>query len=52
MDNEQQAAILALIVTALKVVRQARQQGAETPLVTALESEAINALESLPEVSH
>lgn len=55
MDNDQQAAILALIVTALKIVREARRVGdgvAPGTLIGALESDAINALEAVREVSH
>lgn len=55
MDNDQQAAILALIVTALKIVREARRLGQDVQphtLIGALEEDAINALESLPEVTN
>ena len=54
MDNDQQAAILALIVTALKIVREARRLGQTVEahtLLGALEQDAINALEALPEVT-
>ena len=51
MDNDQQAAVLALIVTALKLARLARDEGAFSPMLRALEQDAIVALENLPEVT-
>lgn len=56
MDNEQQAAILALIITALKTAKVAREIGMaeQEPfkhLLRSLENDAIEALEALPEVT-
>lgn len=52
MDNDQQAAILALIVTALKAARAIREgRGSVGDAAAALESDAIAALESLPSVT-
>jgi hypothetical protein len=62
MDNDQQAAILALIVTALKTVRAAREESlldlneanlarGVVHLLHALEQDAIIALENLPGVT-
>lgn len=50
MDNQQLATILALVVTALKAADKLAELG-DLRMRAALQQDAINVLESLPEVT-